>query len=151
MNPTPATVQGGMVMALATGVLPHLSVPYALGTAAAAAALLAFMAQDTDRGAERRVSEINGMQAIFAEFCEVAVGADQGLRDEAYSRSRDIFISFELSELDERRREHLPVLIQIHELVESIEQAWARKIELQILAHLRTTAEGRALVIPVMG
>jgi hypothetical protein len=151
MIPTASTVQAGTLMALATGVLPHLTLPYAQGTTAAAAALLAFMAQDSDRAAERRVVEINSMQDIFADASEHLRARDPALADALYSRSRDLFVSFSLADLDERRRDHLPVLIALHEKVERSDSAWAKAIEARILRHYVATAEGRALVIPAMG
>jgi hypothetical protein len=151
MIPDVATVQNGTLIALATGVLPHLSVPYAIGTAGAAAGLLAFMAQDADRAVERRVNEINGMQDIFAEAAEHFADRDATFARTLDSRSRDIFTRFNLSDLDERRREHLPVLIELHERVEAEAADWARALERKILTHLREVAHARALYIPQLG
>lgn len=151
MNPSLSTVQAGAVMALATGVLPHVSLPYALGTAAAAAGLLAFMAQESDRAAERRIAEINRMQDIFRAYADALEQSPNVLSREADSRSRDIFVSMTLPDLDERRREHLPVLVAIHEAVEAVDATWGRQIERDILDHLAATAESRALVIPPLG
>ena len=133
-------------MALGSGVLPHLTVTYAAGNAAVSAALLVFMAQESDRAAQWRVAEIDRMQALFS--AALPHMADPDLAAALTAGSTLTPKSLYLPDLDALRRQLLGVLIDLHSHVEAIEADWARGLEADILAHLVQTAQSRTLVLP---
>jgi hypothetical protein len=148
MIPRMDQVAFGAAGSLGAGVVPHLTLPYALGTAAGAAALLVFMAQDMDRGAERRVREIAGMKELLARAPEVGDLPDS-LRGRLCAAAASLPpASVSLSALDDHRAPLLALLIELHAAVEDSPGSAARALERSILEHLLATAEARALAIP---
>jgi hypothetical protein len=150
MIPRADMVAGGTVMALAGQVIPALPAgSYGQGTAAAAAGLLVFLAQDLDRGAQRRMEEIARMQALFAQALVGEVRLDLELRAALQAASvRPPPSDLSLSALDLERAALLPLLIRLHEAAEDSPRPPARALEQEILRHLKATADARALVIP---
>lgn len=152
MNPRIDQVAGGAALALGSEVVPALAAtPYPMGTAAAAAGLLAFMVQDLDRGAQRRIDEIAGLRQVFT--------AAQRLRDRLPAAlaerldaalGRPAPVAATLTALDAERMALLPVLVDLHAAVDGLEDADADAARLRqtILVHLKTTADARALAIP---
>ncbi len=151
MTPRMEQVAFGMAGALAERVLPHLMhTSYPLGTAGATAALLVFMAQDMDRGAQRRMDEITGMKRLY----EAAAGlplAPELAASLLAAAARPLPTSLSLGMLDGERAVLLAPLVALHAAVEELPGDDARAVERAILAHLRTTADARALVIPPAG
>lgn len=151
MTPRMEQVAFGMAGALAERVLPHLmNTSYPLGTAGATAALLVFMAQDMDRGAQRRMDEITGMKRLFAEAASLKL-APELAEHVAAAAARPPPASLSLGALDGERAVLLGPLVALHAAVEELPGDDARAMERAILVHLRKTADARALVIPPAG
>jgi hypothetical protein len=150
MIPRADMVAFGTAAALGERVVPHLmTTGYPLGTAAASAGLMVFLAQDLDRGAQRRMQEIRGLHALFAQ----ALAAPGWLGPELESATRlaagrPVPTDLSLSALDQERAELLATLIHLHTAAETSDAPEARMLERAILAHLHQTAAARALVIP---
>jgi hypothetical protein len=150
MTPRADMVAFGTAAALGERVVPHLmTTGYPLGTAAASAGLLVFLAQDLDRGAQRRMQEITGMHALFRQ----ALLAPDWLGAEleaaiTMAAGRPVPADLTLSALDGERGALLATLIDLHTAAEHSNAPEARSMERAILAHLHHTAQARALVIP---
>ena len=153
MNPRPEFVSLVTAMALGEHVVPHLpDGHYAMGNAAASAALMMFIAQDIDRGVPRRLAEIDRMKQLFKQGLEL-IGADGLVMDEALSQSLRahqsiVPVTYAPSELDGLKASMLPALIDLHIWAEDHRDRGTAALEAAILSHLVVTADSRALQIP---
>jgi hypothetical protein len=140
MKPDPAAVLAEIAGVLGAEIAPVLP-PFEGGTAGLSAALLAMVAEETDRAAHRRVEENRAIRALFA--AAQGVIADRALAGRLAAMGADVDEDFRISALDRSNAELRIALIELHVAVEATNSQAARALEAAIWAELVTSTERR--------
>jgi len=143
VNPKVNDVLGALAGHLFTDVLPHLSASYAQADTMMIALLLSGAAEEFDRAAEVRNSDIREMRALFAEAARCLPAGP--LRDRVATASTREPKSLLIAELEACCDELAGTLITLHEAVETSTAAWARELDAKIWQHLRASTDRRAM------
>jgi hypothetical protein len=144
MKPEADQILGLCVQSLHTVLMPELHTAYPQVTAAIMGLLMAFAAQEYERGAEIRVTENARMRALFADLAPLV--RDGALKVELETASTSHDASLLISTLNESNAALRHLLIALHAHVESLDGA--REAEKKIWALLAALAERRLLKLP---
>lgn len=131
---------------LSTEILPLLEDEYRAGTVSIIALMLKLAAEEYDRAAEIRVTENRAMRELFAEAADGLPDAELALRLRDASQQRDD--DLRVRALDETNDALRRLLIELHELVETRNDATSTRICEAISALLQRAAELRILTFP---
>ncbi len=123
---------------------PGLAHDYARKSALLAAMLLASVAEEWDRAAERRAGENRALRELFRAAAEHGV-EDPALRDRLDDAARATDASLRVSELERANAELRALLVELHAHVEELATPHAREIEGRIWDELRRSTERRRL------
>ena len=143
MKPEVDVVLRSMMTKLLVEVAPAIGDPYVRSNVEAMVALLAAAAEEFDRAAEVRVEENRSMRAILRDAAaNVADGEFRARLTVAAGESDSSLRIGDLNAANDRLR---ALLIELHSLVEAVNEEWARRIDGAIWAELRASAQRRAI------
>ncbi|MBI1263041.1 MAG: hypothetical protein GC184_15090 [Rhizobiales bacterium] len=145
MKPDVEVVMQGFMGTLFTDIAPHLTAEYAVGHVSLMALMLFMTAHEHEHGAEFEMTDIQEMQAIFAD----ATGkvADTALKARLAEAAKADVPSLQLSKLRAQGDLYRSLLIELHEWAE----AHNAHLEGVILDHLLDAANRRKLTMPSLG
>jgi hypothetical protein len=148
MKPSMDHLLISMATTVGLKIIPEMpETSYALGDAKMVAALSILLAQEVDRAADVLVQENTAIRALFAAAAgEPVVGLATPLAEAAKSVDANIRVST----LEMGNAVLKALLIQLHELVEANDAAWAKRLNEEIWAILKSGAQARMLVLPSM-
>jgi hypothetical protein len=143
MKPEVDQVLRATLSTLAVEVAPTLADSYARANLEVIAVLLAAAAEDYERAAEVRVEENRGLRRIFARYGRAV--PEPGLRARLESAAVEEERSLRVSDLNAANDRLRALLIELHTLVEGLDEEWARSANLAIWAELAASVERRAI------
>lgn len=143
MNPKVNDVLGALAGHLFTDVMPHLSASYSQADTMMIALLLTGAAEEFERAAEVRSTDIGEMRALFRDAVPSLPAGP--LRDRVAAASGRQPRSLLVAELEACCNELAGTLIALHEAVEASGEAWARELDAKIWQHLRASTQRRAM------
>lgn len=143
MRPPPDRVLQQLMLTLIGDVAPTVSVEYLQKNMGIISMLLAFVAEEWDRAAQRRVEENRELRRLLAEAAsEVTDGKLAGRLRAASHESKS---SVTLSVLDAANDALRALLIELHAHVEGRRDPQGKRIEGEIWRELVRSTERRAL------
>jgi hypothetical protein len=139
-----------MSMAGTLGITVLTAMPegdYASGDVKMIALMNVLLAQEVDRAADSLLRENAQLRALFAKAAAAPLGdLCARLSEAAHSTDADARIST----LEVGNAPLKSLLIELHILVETTPEDWARDINRKILAFLKVSADARMIAMPVM-
>jgi hypothetical protein len=132
---------------LGTDVAPLLAdKPYAMGHVGTIGLLLVFLAQEAERAADTLYTDNRELRALFADAAGAPLGADlsSALRHAAAAAETSLHVRV----LEAENAALKSLLIALHHVVDESPMPWARDLQRAIWAHLKASADRRALVLP---
>ncbi len=124
-------------------IAPAVGDAYARSNVEVLAVLLLVAAEEFDRAAEVRVVENRAMREIFAEAAPSV--ADVALRGRLEKAAGEQESSLRIGDLNAANDRLRALLIELHALVESRDEDWARRVDRAIWKELRASADRRAI------
>ena len=143
MIPPVATVMQTVAVSLMTEIAPQIQPEYHQKSLGMLAMLLLMGSEDWDRAAARRVEENAELRRIFGEAADCV--ADDALRARLEEAAAGADDSLLISQLDRGNDELRELLIALHERVEELDTAEAKRVEAEIWSELRTSTERRRI------
>ncbi len=143
MIPPVTTVMQTLAISLMTEIGPQVQPEYHQKTLGMLAMLLLMGSEDLDRAAARRVEENAELRRIFGGAA--ACVADDALRARLEEAAAGTDGSLLISELERSNGELRELLIALHERVEQLDTAEAKRVEAEIWSELRTSTERRRI------
>jgi hypothetical protein len=141
MIPPVTTVMQTLAISLMTEIGPQVQPEYQQKSLGMLAVLLLMGSEDVERAAARRVEENAELRRIFGEAAACVV--DDALRARLEEAAVGTDGSLLISELERANGELRELLIALHERVEELDTAEAKRIEAEIWSELRTSTERR--------
>jgi len=142
MIPRPAAALADLAVKLAQSIGPETRSSYAMANTGLISMLLLAMAQDHDRAAANRVTDIEDLQALFAQTAAAHPDAPNGAVRAAFCAGAPA--GLRISELDPYHAEGMAALIDLH--------AWAEQhdadLDCAIWDFLRTHTERNRFDLP---
>ena len=145
MKPEVDQVLRAALSTLLTEVAPALADAYVRANVEVIAALLAAAAEEYDRAAHVRVEENRSLRRIFAQYGRSVPEA--GLRERLAAAAVEEDPSLHVSDLNAGNDRLRALLIDLHALVENLDEEWARHANRAIWAELAASASRRALSV----
>ncbi len=130
------------IQTLTTETAPYFEGDYHGGTVSSIAVLMALLGEEYDRAADVRLKSNNEIRELFAKTCIHLT--DHELTPQLRSCSEQAEDSLRISELDRNGTVLKNLLIELHELIETLSENWAADINRDIWALLGRDAR-RAL------
>ena len=143
MIPPVVAVMQTLAISLMTEIGPQIQPEYQQKTLGILAILLLMGSEDLDRAAARRVEENAELRRIFGEAA--ACVADDALRARLEEAAVGTDGSLLISELERGNGELRELLIALHERVEQLDTAEAKRVEAEIWSELRASTERRRI------
>ncbi len=147
MKPEVNDILTGVLGTVLSDIGPHLPEGYPQGSMNLIALLMVFSAQEYDRAAEVRAHENAAMRALFADVASSVPDPDLRYRLERAANESDD--SLKVSALNASNSRLKELLIELHELVENSDAAWARSTDELIWAMLAEFTAARHLDLPI--
>ena len=141
MIPPVAAVMQTLAISLMTEIGPQVRPEYQQKTLGMLAVLLLMGSEDVERAASRRVEENAELRRILGEAA--ACVADDALRAQLEEAAAGTDGSLLISQLERTNGELRELLIALHERVEELDTAEAKRVEAEIWSELRTSTERR--------
>jgi hypothetical protein len=143
MKPEVDYVLRSMMQTLLTEVAPAVGDGYVRRNVEVIAGLMAAAAEEYDRAAHVRVEENEAVRQIFRDAAPSVLDAGLRGRLEAAAAERDT--NLRVSDLNAANDRLRALLIELHVLVETRDEGWARRINRAIWNELRESAKRRAI------
>ena len=143
MIPPVATVMQTVAVSLMTEIAPQIQPEYHQKSFGMLAMLLLMGSEEWDRAAARRVEENAELRRIFGEAAGCV--ADDALRARLEEAAAGTDDSLLISQLDRGNDELRELLIALHERVEELDTAEAKRVEAEIWSELRASTERRRI------
>ena len=124
-------------------VAPAVGDAYVRSNVEVMAVLMAAAAEEYDRAAHVRAEENEAMRRIFRDAASSVLDAGLRARLEVAAAERDA--SLRVSDLNTATDRLRALLIELHALVETREESWARRTNRAIWEELRESARRRAI------
>lgn len=143
MKPEVDFVLRVMMAKLATEVAPAVADSYLRSNVEVMAGIVAAAAEEYDRAADVRAEENRAMRRIFLQASSSVSDSDLRARLAAAAAERDP--SLRVSDLNAANDRLRALLIELHALVETRGEEWARRTNQAIWEELRASASRRAI------
>ena len=143
MKPEVDFVLRSIAEKLLTEIAPAVGDSYVRSNVEVIAGLVAAAAEEYDRAAHVRAEENQAMRRIFRDVAPSVLDVGLRARLEAASAERDT--SLRVSDLNAANDRLRALLIELHALVETREEGWARHTNRAIWDELRESAKRRAI------
>jgi hypothetical protein len=128
---------------VAGSLLPALPPGYLQADAMVLALLLAGAAEEQERGADTRSTDIEEMRAIFVQAAATIPPGD--LRERSVAATRDMPSSRRISDLDACHDRMRAVLVDLHAVVEASDDPRMDEVDRAIWRHLRESVARHAM------
>lgn len=143
MKPEVDFVLRSMMVSLLTEVAPAVGDGYVRSDVEVIAGLMAAAAEEYDRAAHVRVEENEAMRRIFRSAAPSVL--DAGLRSRLEAAAAEPDTSLHVSDLNAANDRLRALLIELHALVETRDEDWARRANRAIWDGLRESVNRRAI------
>jgi hypothetical protein len=143
MKPEVDHVLRSMMETLLGEVAPAVGDGYVRRNVEVIAGLMSAAAEEYDRAAHIRAEENEAMRQIFRDAAPSVL--DVGLRGRLEAAAAERDRSLRVSDLNAANDRLRSLLIELHVLVETQEEGWARRINRAIWNELRESAKRRAI------
>ena len=143
MKPEVDFVLRSVMEKLLTEIAPAIGDAYVRSNVEVIASLMAPAAEEYDRAAHVRAEENEAMRRIFRDAAPEVPDVGLRVRLEAAAAERDA--SLRVSELNAANDRLRALLIEVHALVETGDEEWARRTNQAIWDELSASAKRRAI------
>jgi hypothetical protein len=143
MKPEVDFVLRSMMETLLAEVAPAVGDGYVRRNVEVIAGLMAAAAEEYDRAAHVRAEENEALRRIFRDAAPSVLDAGLSARLEASAAERDS--SLRVSDLNAANDRLRALLIELHALVETRDEGWARRVNRAIWDELRKSVNRRAI------